>query len=386
MNKKIEIEQYFPLGMATGKAFLGRKTEVHQLQENIQQHRHTLLLAPRQYGKSSLARCVLQDLQRVWVGVDLFLGLSDVTVVNCFLTGFNKLISSLSSTPEQLLLLLKQFFVASNKKWKLSLSGVSLEIEPEKNHEPAQIILEGLQTVEHLLKKKKQKAVFFVDEFQEISKLPAGREIEGAIRHYAQESGHITFIFSGSNRHLLQNIFEDSQRPLYELCDWMVIKRLRCDIYQPYLNKVAHAVLQQSLKKDVFETIVQLSELHPRRIYALCGRVWARCKREGSDLTSTLVEEEWHHYVNERAKSVRQELAVLSAGQLKLLIAIAIRHNDQITSKSIQRFTDLTSSSIVHNLGVLEEKDFLEKNEGNTICIIDPLIKSALQKHYPDGI
>ena len=49
------FEHYFPLGIAKGEAFVGRQDEVRWLQKNIQAGTHTLLLAPRRYGKSSLA-------------------------------------------------------------------------------------------------------------------------------------------------------------------------------------------------------------------------------------------------------------------------------------------------------------------------------------------
>ena len=47
-------------------------------------------------------------------------------------------------------------------------------------------ILSVLNAAELILSKKKQRAVIFLDEFQEITKLDNGSAFEGAIRHFAQ--------------------------------------------------------------------------------------------------------------------------------------------------------------------------------------------------------
>src|SRR3989338_3048567 len=45
---------YFPLGKAHGKAFCNRTEETKWLEENIKSCKHSLLIAPRRFGKSSL--------------------------------------------------------------------------------------------------------------------------------------------------------------------------------------------------------------------------------------------------------------------------------------------------------------------------------------------
>ena len=98
-------------------------------------------------------------------------------------------------------------------------------------------ILDALNALEHILVKKKQKAVLFIDEFQEIVKLPIGKAVEGAIRHFAQESKYLSLIFSGSNRHILLSMFVDRSRPLYQLCDRINLGRIDSKYYKEYLNK-----------------------------------------------------------------------------------------------------------------------------------------------------
>lgn len=46
---------YFPLGKAHGKAFCNREYETEWLLKNINSAKHSLVMAPRRFGKSSLA-------------------------------------------------------------------------------------------------------------------------------------------------------------------------------------------------------------------------------------------------------------------------------------------------------------------------------------------
>ena len=51
----MEVRGYFPLGKAHGKAFCNRTTESQWLVDNIAAGKHSLIKAPRRFGKSSLA-------------------------------------------------------------------------------------------------------------------------------------------------------------------------------------------------------------------------------------------------------------------------------------------------------------------------------------------
>lgn len=56
----MQRRQLFPLGKAYGEAFCNRTNETTRLEENIQNAKHTLIIAPRRYGKSSLAERAIE--------------------------------------------------------------------------------------------------------------------------------------------------------------------------------------------------------------------------------------------------------------------------------------------------------------------------------------
>ena len=60
----MKAREYFPLGKAYGEAFCNRTEESRQLLGNIQHAKHTFLVAPRRYGKSSLCE---NAIKKMWL-------------------------------------------------------------------------------------------------------------------------------------------------------------------------------------------------------------------------------------------------------------------------------------------------------------------------------
>lgn len=377
-------EDYFPLGIAQGHAFLGRENEAHQLVQNIAQRRHTLLLAPRRYGKTSLARYAIQMSQCIYTEIDLFLAIDESAVESCFITGIESLIQTVSGKKEQWFHLLVDYFKHAEHTWTVGFKGLQLELKPQNHNDIPRNILEILNALEYVLSKQKKQVVVFIDEFQEISKIPMAKSIEGAIRHFAQSCKHVVFIFSGSSRHLLLDIFGSRSRPLYKLCDWISLSRLEKVYYQKYLRKVGKKTFQAVLPDETFDEIIRISACHPEATYALCGQLWALCAPKNKIPQKNDVENAWEIYIKTHLKQTRQILSGCSSGQLKILIMIATGYTKNLSGKNSQSLMGISSAAISKALHVLELEDYIEKEETENYRIVDPVIKSTLLIYYSD--
>ncbi|MFM8454221.1 MAG: AAA family ATPase [Gammaproteobacteria bacterium] len=250
---------------------------------------------------------------------------------------------------------------------------------PDKHDDIALNILDAFRALEHILAIKKQKVVYFIDEFQEISLLKNAQAIEGAIRSFAQESKHVIFIFSGSNRQLLLNMFNDRARPLYMLCDRIQLERISAPDYINYLQHCSQITWQKSISSESVDMILKLTERHAYYVHALCGRLWNNLSNppEIQD-----VENYWQDFVYEQRTEIRKELTNLGVAQLKVLLAIANDNAKEPMSHASQISLNLTSSAISNALDKLESRDYIEKREDNLWHIIDPMLKSALLYNF----
>lgn len=375
------ITEYFPQGIASGAAFLGRELEKNWLEKNINQHYHTLLIAPRRFGKTSLVLEVLDKIKLPFSELNFHLIVSGRSVERKIIDGVLNIMNQIVSTPEYKLKVIRTFFSRAKKKWTIGFRDViGLELLPNQDSDVADNIYTALLLLDHLLEKKKSKAVMFIDEIQELAKLQESFQIEGALRNFAQRSKKLIFIFSGSNRRLLIDMFNNREKPLYELCDQMTLHKISADIYGNYFNKIAKCTWGKKLSKEVIEKILALTQRHPRRVYNLCFYLWRLNEAEKSVPQEKSVEEAWDYFVAGRLKNTRDMLSSLSKGQIKILTYIALGHHEELSGQQAQRILNLASSSVSRLLKTLEELDYVEI-QNNQVFIIDPLIKDVLKKY-----
>lgn len=366
------FDEYFPLGLATGKAFCDRIAVRKTILRNIEGCRHTLLSSPRRYGKSSLAEEAMTESKLPFEKVDLFVA-KDAKVIEHFMVkSVRKLIGKVVSGPEQVFHLIKDSLKHLRPKVEVGSNGVNVEFELA-SPDVAVNILELLSALDLILKRKEAKVILFFDEFQQIGRLGKGMSIEGSIRHVAQETKNIVFIFSGSNRHLLTTMFDDSNRPLYKLCDQIDIERIKASDYTRFLNDIANKAWGQNLSDDTLNKIFLVTERHPYYMNVLCSKLWA--KQEVP--TAQDVDDIWSKYVVGERSRVIAELDKVSSTQYHLLTAIACGQLKDFTSREYLSKTGFLGSTVAKSLAQLEKNDYVYK-QNHEYFVVDPLIKSSL--------
>jgi predicted transcriptional regulator len=73
-----------------------------------------------------------------------------------------------------------------------------------------------------------------IDEFQQIAKYPE-KNIEALLRTHIQKLKNSNFIFAGSERHMMQEMFTSSARPFYNSADILELKAIAPEIYVPFV-------------------------------------------------------------------------------------------------------------------------------------------------------
>ena len=64
-----------------------------------------------------------------------------------------------------------------------------------------------------------------IDEFQQIAKYPE-KNIEAQLRTHIQKLRNCNFIFAGSERHMMQEMFTSAVRPFYHSADMLELKAI----------------------------------------------------------------------------------------------------------------------------------------------------------------
>lgn len=371
----MKLRKYFPLGKAYGDAFCNRETETAWLAGNMLNAKHSLLIAPRRYGKSSLAERSIEQAKLPFVTVNFHLCTTEREVAQLISNSVTKLIGLTLGRVEKLVTSIKKYVSTLNPKLSLGGKVMTLEFTSSEDVNQAVVISESLLILDKLLREKKKKAVLFFDEFQEISKINKSTHLEGAIRTAAQEMQNLAIIFSGSVRSLLLSMFEDENKPLYKLCRKLKLERISAEDYKKHINKISRKTWQRDLDEAVFSEIIALTHRHPYYINYLCDTLWQTTSKYPtvSEVTSAwkiVIEEEW--------SDALKEISVLSLAQRKILKYVALHSQmKNITSQETCKELGMPASTINSAVDSLVERDYIEVEEGY-YKVINPLLLAVL--------
>lgn len=372
-NNEISIN-VFPLSIATGAAFCNRQLEREKLKLYIENRRPVLLVSPRRYGKTSLALNAIQQTQFPYAQIDFFSAVDEEDIEKSILKGVGSLLSKMESVPKRALALAKDIF--DNSQIRVVLNKIELSFEVNKQKEKsAYHVLDVLERLERLSEKTDQKIILFFDEFQCIREITPDHAMESVLRQVAQLTKTISFIFSGSNRRLLHELFDDRNRPFYKLCERITLDRISANDYRTHIQKIALKVWKTEISERTMECIFNCTERHPYYMNLLCSRMLL----DNQVPTPASIQKIWQQYALEERSSVASEIELLSKNQRKLLTILARTNgtNAPLGREFIQQ-ANMSKASIDQSITFLEKRDYLLKDSQGYIRVLDPLIKILL--------
>lgn len=372
----MKARELFPLGKADGEAFCNRVDETKKLIGNLENGKHTFIVAPRRYGKSSLCEHAFLHSGLTWDKVDFHVAITEKDVERLLINAIIRLIGHSVGQIDKFTALIKDFAKHLKPKFALSSECMQLELEITSLSSPAENIAEAILLLDKLLQENDKRAALLLDEFQEVGAIAQGRGIEGAIRSAAQGTKRLALVFSGSNPHLLQRMFEDERRPLYKLCRKLILSRISAEHYQSHLNKAAKLMWGKILPHDIVEKIMQLSERHPHYVNHLCDIIWSS---ESSLPDAYAVQRAWNEVYEEEHSDLIKDFLSLSENQKKIIKYIAMKGGDNLYSSTAARIMDMPQGSVRGAIEQLVEKDFLQKH-ANTFLLVIPLYRKIFNE------
>lgn len=369
------MQRYFPQGIATDNSFCNRTKERAALKNSIEMHEYIVLVAPRRYGKTSLVMQVLKENAFPGICIDFFFVLTQAEVTKTITESISTIISSLLPNTKLACLKLIDSIAELNPKLTFSLLGQKLEINTKQTTEKS--ISELLIALDQFAGKAKKSCVVIFDEFQQIGELKENHAVEAAIRHAVERSQYVSYIFCGSKRHLLNEMFSDKSRPLYHLCDLMTIERIDTSAYHEFLNKMAQTKWKKSLENDVTEEIAHLTHNHPYYVNALCRRLW----RSDQQPTLSDVRQSWDDYVSQQRDWISNDLTQLTLNRRKVLTALAYQPTELFQGQEFSALVGLAPSSINKCITDLRKLDMIYQDNNGYFRVLDPSIAYFIRKH-----
>jgi len=217
--------------------------------------------------------------------------------------------------------------------------------------------------------------LFEMDEFQQIGSLDTGHAIEAQIRDAVQYARATTYIFLGSNRHLLEQMFSDKSRPFYNLCRIIRLERIDASHYRMHLQDAAQIQWRKGLSDEAIDQILTLTERHPFYVNALCSRLWA----EPQPPIAADILPAWVQVVDEYMPVLRDDFARLSATQKAILSQLAQSPEAYVTGAEFLGYLGRALSTVRDSFGYLKSMDMVYQNDEKW-AVMDPSLSFDLRR------
>ena len=177
-----------------------------------------------------------------------------------------------------------------------------------------------LEEIFDCLEKADQRCVVAIDEFQQIVNYP-DKKVEALLRTHIQQSSNANFIFAGSERHIMDEMFLDHARPFYQSATIMALEPI---IEGHYADFVTSHFRANGL--DVTpEAIAMVYSTFQGNTYYMqkTFREAFSASVEGKTCDIALVEDIINNLMQESGHKYSETLARLTLPQKELLYAIA---------------------------------------------------------------
>lgn len=350
----------FPRGIAQGKAFYDRLKERERLKRNIENTIHTVLIAPRRYGKTSLMTQVLYENKIDHAWLDFMTITSREEVQTKVLQKIGELIVKVVPVTEKLKKMLLKYFSKLKPEIIFSVSNVSFSLKFSQTGNSKEGIADALISLDQLARELGVRLVVVIDEFQEILRIDKDSTLQGEIRHAVERSQQITYLFSGSKHRPLRRMFNGKENPLYALCEVMELDKITEEDYVSYINQAAIEKWGAPLNSEIVNRVLFYSDRYPKYINTLCGAIWA------ADVSPTpeLVDELWCSYIFSKKTDITEDLSELTLNQLRLLQWLCLNSTKELYSKETLASLKMSQSSVQKAIDVLLEKDFVVECDG----------------------
>ncbi|HEV2192188.1 MAG TPA: ATP-binding protein [Nitrosopumilaceae archaeon] len=378
------VENPFVFGtVVSEEQFADRKNELRELISDLQSKTNVIIFSPRRYGKTSLIFQVINELQKkgiICAYIDLFSASNKERFAEIFATAIAQ---AKADKLEEILKTIKELIPPI----RLTISadstpeiGSGIGIEFTKGKKDVDATLGKLYDLpEKIAIKKKKKLVIVFDEFQEIANLD-GDEIEKSLRSKIQHHKHVSYVFMGSQRHLIDQIFNEKGRPLYRIGKPFNLGKIPPNEFSKFIESRFKST-GIKIAQDIILQILKITDSHPYYTQQLCHELWNLCQYEDQKM----VKEEFlisavTQVMNNQNYAYTTMWAPLTKSQRSLLIGLAISNDSKIYSSEFRTKYGLGAASSVERAAKsLEEQGILEK-ERDDYVISDIFFKNWVTK------
>lgn len=359
--------------------FCDRSAETDFLIKQIINGRNVALISPRRMGKTELIHHLMRQPQIAEQYHTFFVDIYATSSLSEMVYLLGKAIyTKLASKPIQWI---RKFFSAvTSLQLGFKMDAMSGEPTFDIGLGDIKSPETTLAEIFDYLQQSERPCLVAIDEFQQIGTYNE-RNTEALLRGYIQNCPNAAFIFCGSKRHIMNNMFNSPAKPFYRSCIIMGLEAIPLEVYCNFARKQ----FEDFGKSISAEAVTQVYNRY-------CGCTWYlqmimnelfAITPSGQVCDETRLEEAQRNVILAQQQSYREQIALLSPRQKQLLQAIARAGNaSNITSQAFVSRHRLQSSSSVQSAARQLLADDVITREGNCYRVSDYFLGEYVARYF----
>ena len=358
----------FKYGGVVGKdAFCNRKKEIADIVQSMKNGDRLFVYSERRMGKTSLLRLALNKLpkkQYIRVYVDLW---PTDDVASFTATVASKMTESLATNADKMLVAAKSFFGRLTPSITVDSSGnpqVAFGLDRAGEIQPK--IEEVLSAPEKIADKRKCNVVVVFDEFQRLLEYDSDLT-ERTLRSVIQNQPNVSYVFSGSRKHLIQKMFLDQARPLYRAGGHYPIGPIDPDEWLPFI-KERFIRFDKQISDDLIGQICHKTGGHPFYTQHLCHAVWELCE-PNTEVTGETIDNAVQLLLNRESYAYSAQWESLTQNHRRFLTGLAYEPKNVkvFSSDFLNRYNLRAASNAQRAVDSLLHKDIIDRDNGSFV-------------------
>ena len=357
--------------------FCDREQETEDIIKYLTNGRNITLISPRRLGKTGLILRVFDEIKSKKLPFEtVYADISDTASLDDFITEVsNSIVKKLEKQSK-----ITSFFnILKTVRPLLGFDpsgspqiSITFASENQKQNTLADLL--------DYLEKYPKKIIVAIDEFQQIREYE-GVNMEALLRKHIQHLHNVRFIYCGSKKHTMTDMFTNAKKPFYESTTFSFLSKLPVQVYSAFIKKMFLSG-NKEISDGQVNYVIDWTRDHTYYTQRLCNEIFSISGNKVRDddiqkAINTILDQE-----KERFQEIRR---LITSSQWKMLKAIAMERSvKQITSSSfLWKYGISSGATALRNIQALLDKELIlaeTTEEGTSYSIYNVFFSRYLER------
>lgn len=359
--------------------FCDREEELQLMLRNCVNRSDMTLISQRRMGKTGLILRLFDELRTErpdihTIYLDIFASRNIDDFIKLLAEAIMKSFQPKTSIGERLMTFIKSL------RPQLSFDNITGEPQIQIAYQTAHEKEYTLRGLFDFLDSQDVPIVIAIDEFQQIRDYPE-KNMEALLRTYIQQTHHLTFIFCGSKKHLMADIFANERKPFYSSTTFVSLEKIDEDAYSAFIRRLFEE-RQRDITDEALQFILTWTRRHTYYTQQLCHTIYAN---GNATIDLDEVKRACNQLMRHGEAVYLQYRQMLTEKQWAYLIAIAKEESvHQITASAFLKRHKIGNPSISRRLAdALCEKGLLNDEstlDGTVYSVSDVFLSHWMER------